>query len=259
MEVRQLIEIKEWIDAITVLLRANLDYRRRSLGIALLQPACAPATLATLCIPAPLAVNRKRSRRGRSRPISYSGLSRCSPASGSRHRRGSERGSAHGCNGTLRSRNSASSADRLSAEETISTRLPMVSISRPNSQRRRGLRHPRRRADDAEAIAVILRAEDRERQRAARDGQDAVAGAMEDREHAGRAAAGEAEDRRADRMGEAGEPGRDQRMIAAEEARLEDARRHLRRADQRAGRTPPAAVVAPAASRCAADARPSRR
>ena len=40
----------------------------------------------------------------------------------------------------------------------------------------------------------------------------------------------------ADRVGDAGEPRRDQRMIAAEKARLEDARGHLRRADQRAGR-----------------------
>ena len=32
-----------------------------------------------------------------------------------------------------RSSDSASSADRLSAEETIRTRLPMLSISRPNA------------------------------------------------------------------------------------------------------------------------------
>ncbi len=49
-------------------------------------------------------------------------------------------------------------------------------------QGRRRLRHPRRRADDAKPIAIILRAEDRQRQRAARNGQDAVAGAVKDRE-----------------------------------------------------------------------------
>ena len=49
-------------------------------------------------------------------------------------------------------------------------------------QRCCGLRHPRRRADDAQPIAIILRAKDRQRQRAARNGQDAVAGAMKDRE-----------------------------------------------------------------------------
>src|SRR6267154_442645 len=48
-------------------------------------------------------------------------------------------------------------------------------------QRRRGLRHPRRRADDAKAIAVILRTEDRERQRAACNREDSVAGAVKDR------------------------------------------------------------------------------
>ena len=56
-------------------------------------------------------------------------------------------------------------------------------------QRCRRLRHPRRRADQAEAIAIILRAEDRQRQRTARDGQDAVAGAVEDREYTGGPAA----------------------------------------------------------------------
>src|ERR1700733_14795222 len=38
-----------------------------------------------------------------------------------------------GAGGSCRSSDSASSAERLSAEETIRTRLPMVSISRPNT------------------------------------------------------------------------------------------------------------------------------
>src|SRR5580704_7285277 len=44
------------------------------------------------------------------------------------------------------------------------------------------LRHPRRRADDAKPIAIIFRAEDRQRQRAARNGQDTVAQTEKDRE-----------------------------------------------------------------------------
>ena len=131
---------------------------------------------------------------------------------------------------------SATSADRLSADETIRTRLPMPSINRPNSQRRGRLRHPRGRADHAEAIAVILRTEDRERQRAARNGQDAVAEAEEDRERAGCSATRDREDGSADRVRQAGQPGRQQRMIAAEKTRLDDAGHHLRRAEQRAGR-----------------------
>ena len=51
-------------------------------------------------------------------------------------------------------------------------------------QRRRGLRHPRGRSEQAEPVGVVVRAEDRERQRAARNRDDAVAGAMEDREQA---------------------------------------------------------------------------
>src|SRR5882672_9415 len=39
-----------------------------------------------------------------------------------------------GAAGSLRSRNSASRAERLSAEETISTRLPIASINRPNAR-----------------------------------------------------------------------------------------------------------------------------
>ena len=102
-------------------------------------------------------------------------------------------------------------------------------------QRRRGLRHSRRRADDAEPIAIILRAEHRQRQGAARNGQDAVAGAMKNRERACRGAADQPDDGGADRMRQARQPGRNQRMIAAEKARLEDAGGDLRRADQRAG------------------------
>src|SRR5450631_1617119 len=40
--------------------------------------------------------------------------------------------------------------------------------------------HPRRRTNNAEPVGVILRAEDRQRQRPARDREDAVAGAVED-------------------------------------------------------------------------------
>ena len=51
----------------------------------------------------------------------------------------------------------------------------------------------------------------------------------------GHAAAGQQDDRGADRMGERRQPRGDQRMEARERAGLEQARRHLRRADQRAG------------------------
>ena len=40
------------------------------------------------------------------------------------------------------------------------------------------MREPRRRADQAKPIAVVLGAEDRQRQRAARDGQDPIARAL---------------------------------------------------------------------------------
>ena len=43
------------------------------------------------------------------------------------------------------------------------------------------------------------------------------------------------DDGRADRVGKAGEPARHQRVIPRQKARLEDARRHLRWSDQRAG------------------------
>jgi len=49
------------------------------------------------------------------------------------------------------------SAARLSAEETIRTAAAHPIDQQPEHQRRAGLRHPRRRADDAEAIGIVLR------------------------------------------------------------------------------------------------------
>ena len=104
-------------------------------------------------------------------------------------------------------------------------------------QRRGGLRHSRRRPDDAEPIGIVLRAEDRQRQRAARDRQDTVAGPMEDRKRAARdAAAQDADDGGADRVGQAGDAGRKQRVIAAEPTRLYHSGGNLRWADEGAGR-----------------------
>src|SRR5258708_37558447 len=80
----------------------------------------------------------------------------------------------------------------------------------------RRLRLPRRSPDDAEAIAVVYGTEDRQRQGAARDGQDAVAGAMKDRERACGAATGQRENGSADRMRQAPKPGRQHRTIAPE-------------------------------------------
>ena len=62
----------------------------------------------------------------------------------------------------MRIRNSAASADRLSAEETISTLAPVTSIK---SRRRAGPPpgHSRRGADDAKTVAKVLRTEDGER------------------------------------------------------------------------------------------------
>ncbi len=54
-------------------------------------------------------------------------------------------------------------------------------------QRRRGLRHAGRRAQQAKPVAVVAWAEDRERQRAARDRDDAIASAVKDRKQAGTA------------------------------------------------------------------------
>ncbi len=59
---------------------------------------------------------------------------------------------------------------------------------------------------------------------------------MKDRKRARGRAAPQRDDGGADRMGQACEPGRQQRMIAAQETRLDDAGKYLRRTDQRAGR-----------------------
>jgi len=106
-----------------------------------------------------------------------------------------------GCEGGLScSRHSASSAERLSADDTIRTPLPMTSISRLNAS---GAPAGMIRAGapiDPQPVGIVLRAEDRERHRAARNGQNAVAGAVKDRKHTGRAAAGQPQDCGADRM-----------------------------------------------------------
>src|SRR6202048_4173064 len=114
--------------------------------------------------------------------------------------------------GCLRSNDSANSADRLSAEETIRMRLPMVSIKRPNASGaaacaiRAGAPGPPPRPtpprppEVPEPVAIILRPKNRQRQRAARNRQDPVAGAMEDGEYARRSTAAEQHDHGADRV-----------------------------------------------------------
>ena len=52
------------------------------------------------------------------------------------------------------------------------------------TERRQRLADARRRADEAEPIGVVFRSEDRQRQRSARDRQDAVAGAVQQGEAA---------------------------------------------------------------------------
>ena len=58
---------------------------------------------------------------------------------------------------------------------------------------------------------------------------------MEHGEHAGCTAAGETNDGGAERMGQTGEPGRQQRMMPAQHESLDHPGRHLGRSDQRAG------------------------
>jgi hypothetical protein len=67
-------------------------------------------------------------------------------------------------------------------------------------------------------MGIVLRAEDRERQATARDRDHAIASAMKDREHACPGAAGDGDDCRAKRVHQASELGREQRMIARQEA-----------------------------------------
>src|SRR5437016_1998559 len=83
-------------------------------------------------------------------------------------------------------------------------------------QRGAGLRDPCRCADDPEAIGVVLWTEDRERHGAARNGQNAVAGAVKDGKHARRATACQSDNGGTDRMRQARQPARHQRVIAGE-------------------------------------------
>src|SRR6185437_10861474 len=82
-----------------------------------------------------------------------------------------------------------------------------------------------------EPVAVVL--ENGERHGPAGDGDDAVAGAMQDGEGTGRhSAAGRQDDSDTDRMSKRREPRRHYWMEAAEHACLEDPGPHLRRTDQ---------------------------
>jgi hypothetical protein len=75
-----------------------------------------------------------------------------------------------------------------------------------------------RRADQSEPVSLVFGSEDRERQRAARDGEDAIAGAMQQGEGRSGTPAENTDHAGADRMCEAGEPGGDERIETAQKA-----------------------------------------
>ncbi len=112
------------------------------------------------------------------------------------------------------------------------TDAPIASSSSPNSSGASCLCRPRRRAEEAGALAVAVWAEDGERHRAARDGQKAVAGAIEKSERHCRRGADDGEDRRADRMQQCGDTRRNERVGPAQNHEFNQPRRDLRRADQ---------------------------
>jgi hypothetical protein len=81
-----------------------------------------------------------------------------------------------------------------------------------------------------------VRAEQHHRQGAHGDGEDAVARAVQQREGPGRGRAEEHERRGAERMQQRGDPRREQRVPAAQQAVFEQPRADLRRSDERARR-----------------------
>jgi hypothetical protein len=91
---------------------------------------------------------------------------------------------------------------RRNHHHTASHRLQQ----QPKREERHRLGDPGRRTDQAEPIGVVFRSEDRERQRSARDGENAVAGAVQQGEARRGAAAEDADDAGADRMGDTGQP-----------------------------------------------------
>ena len=90
----------------------------------------------------------------------------------------------------------------------------------PEQQRGERLRRPRRGAEQAGAFAVTVRAEDGERDRAARDGQKAIAGAVKNGEGCGRGRADDRENDRAEWMQQRRDPRRNQRMAPAATGRI---------------------------------------
>ena len=80
------------------------------------------------------------------------------------------------------------------------TEAPMASSRRPNKQRSKRLRRARRRAEQAGALAIAVRAEDGERHGAARNRQESVARAVEDGECHRRRRPDDGEDSGADGM-----------------------------------------------------------
>lgn len=74
-------------------------------------------------------------------------------------------------------------------------------------QRGQRLSDARRRSDEPKPIGIVLRPEDGQRQRSARDREDAVAGAVQQGEGRCGAAAEQSDDTGTDRVRDAGEPG----------------------------------------------------
>ena len=110
---------------------------------------------------------------------------------------------------------------------------PVMFDQEAEGKRRAGLADACRRAQQAEAVAVILRAEHRERHGAAGNGENAVTAAMQEREAIRELGPQQEQHDDAERMPGGRETRRHQRMEPAEEPRFQQPRRDLRRADHR--------------------------
>ncbi len=126
-------------------------------------------------------------------------------------------------------------------------------------QRRQRLTDAGWRPDQSEPVGVVFGAEDRERQRTPRDGQDSIARAVQQGESGRGPAAEDADHTGADRMGDAGKPRGDDRVKTVEEDSLQSGahRPGQVRSSCRRKRPAPASLRKP--RRCVADAQPSPR